>query len=144
MEIYNRTCFAQGVAHLLIYQTANRNMDVDETYLSSDGFPLGEFVLKVREAELGKKLETWQKEKLKSIGFALEKADQPWESLYTIVKEYAGKNNGALPKATERTKDNVLIGAWVRQQVFTFRHLSKKKQKLLREIGIAPNGGGAL
>ncbi len=144
MDINQRSHFAQGVAHLLIYQTANGNMDVDETYLSSDGFPLGEFVLKVREAELGKKLETWQKEKLKSIGFALEKADQQWESLYYIIKEYAGKNNGALPKATERTKDNVLIGAWVRQQVFTFRHLSKKKQKLLQEIGIVPNGGGAL
>lgn len=144
MDIYNRTYFAQGVAHLLIYQTTNGNMDVNETYHTSDRFPLGEFVLKVREAESVRKLETWQKEKFKSIGFALEKADQPWESLYYIIKEYAEKNNGALPKATERTKDNVLIGAWVRQQVFTFRHLSKKKQKLLREIGIGPNGGRML
>ena len=144
MDINKKSYFMQGVAHLLIYQTANGNMDVDETYHAADRFPLGEFVFEVREAEAEKKIETWQREKLKSIGFALEKTDQPWESLYYIIKEYAGKNNGALPKATERTKDNVLIGAWVRQQVFTFRHLSKKKQKLLREIGIGPNGGRML
>ncbi len=144
MDINKKSYFMQGVAHLLVYQTVNGNMDVDETYHAADRFPLGEFVFEVREAEAEKKIETWQREKLKSIGFAFEKTDQPWESLYNIVKEYVGKNNGALPKFTERTKDDVLIGAWVRQQMFTFWRLSKQKQKRLREIGIGLDGGRIL
>ena len=141
MDINKKSYFTQGVAHLLMYQTSCGNMDVDETYLTSDRFPLGEFVLKIREADSKGELQAWQKEKLQSIGFALEKTEQPWESLYAIAKEYIAKNNGVLPKATERTKDDVLIGAWVRQQLYTFWHISKEKQRMLRSIGIMPKAG---
>ena len=138
MDIFKKSYFVQGVAHLLMYQTVNGNMDVDETYLTSDRFPLGEFVGDVRKAESDGILQPWQKERLQSIDFSLEKANQAWESMYSITKEYIVNNGGILPEVTERTSDDVLVGAWVRQQQMTFRHLSKQKQRMLRDIGIRP------
>lgn len=136
MDINKKTCFAQGIAHLLLFQTAHGNMDVEDNYLTPDRFPLGEFVNEVRTADSEGRLEEGQKQKLRSIGFAFDKQDQAWESMYYLAKEYIKKNNGALPDITERTSDNILIGAWIRQQVLTFRNLSANKQQLLSEIGI--------
>ena len=47
MDINKKTCFAQGIAHLLLFQTAHGNMDVEDNYLTPDRFPLGEFVNEV-------------------------------------------------------------------------------------------------
>ena len=138
MDINKRSYLSKGIAHLLVYQTANGNMDVDETYQASDRFALGEFVIKVREAEADGSLKPEYKEKLQSIGFSLVKTEQPWESLYFLTKEYMLKNDGKLPKATEKTSEDILIGAWVRKQILTYPHLSKEKQKLLKKIGISP------
>lgn len=138
MDINKRSYFSKGIAHLLVYQTANGNMDVDETYQTSDRFALGEFVIKAREAEADGSLKPEYKEKLQSIGFSLVKTEQPWESLYTLTKEYMSKNGGELPKATEKTSEDILIGAWVRKQILTYPHLSKEKQKILKKIGISP------
>ena len=138
MDINKRSYFSKGIAHLLIYQTSNGNMDVDETYQTSDRFALGEFVIRVREAEADGSLKPEYKEKLQSIGFSLVKNEQPWESLYYLTKEYIFKNDGKLPKVTEKTSEDILIGAWVRKQILTYPHLSKEKQKLLKKIGISP------
>lgn len=139
MDINKQSCFAQGVAHLLLFQTAHGNMDVDDDYLTPDRFPLGEFVSEVRTANSEGRLNEAQEEKLRSIGFAFDKQEQAWESMYYLAKDYIKKNNGMLPEITERTSDNILIGAWIRQQIFTFRNLSTYKQQLLREIGITNN-----
>ncbi len=162
MDINKKSCFAQGVAHLLLFQTAHGNMDVDDDYLTPDKFPLGEFASEVRTANSEGKLNEAQEEKLRSIGFAFDKQEQAWESMYYLAKDYIKKNNGTLPDITERTSDNILIGAWIRQQIFTFRNLSIYKQQLLSEIeitnkqqllssleigldtGFRLNGGGAL
>lgn len=139
MDIKDRTLFAKGVAHLLLYRTTYGNMDVDDAFVTSDKFPLGEFAQKVREAEAGGRLSPEQKEKLNSIGFALQKTDQAWESMYYHVKEYMRKNNGVLPKNTEKTSDDILIGAWVRQQILAFGYLPDTKQQRLNAIGIYPS-----
>lgn len=139
MDINKKICFTRGVAHLLLFQTAHGNMDVDDDYLTPDRFPLGEFVSEVRTANSEGRLNEAQKEKLRSIGFAFDKQEQAWESMYYLAKDYIKKNNGTLPDITERTSDNILIGAWIRQQVLTFRNISINKQQLLREIGITNN-----
>lgn len=138
MDINQKLCFAQGIAHLLQYQTSHGNLDVDEKYITSDKFSLGEFVCAVRDAGSKGTLETWQKKKLQSIGFAYVKADQPWTSMFVFAKEHIKNNNGKLPRATERTTEDVLVGAWVRQQTYLFRHLSQEKQQMLTDIGIKP------
>ena len=109
---------------------------MDDTFVTSDKFPLGEFARMVREAEDEGRLSPEQKEKLNSIGFALQKMDQAWESMYYHVKEYIRKNNGALPKNTEKTSDDILIGAWVRQQILTFGYLPESKRQRLNALGI--------
>lgn len=137
MDINSNSYFSQGVAHLLIYQTTHGNMDIDEEYMSSDRFPLGEFVSEVRTAENEGIINAEQRSRLKNIGFAFEKQEQPWDTLYAIAKEYIEKHDGNLPKATERTSEDILIGAWVREQKLTYLYLSKSKQQLLDDIGIA-------
>ena len=136
MNTQNKSYFTKGIAHLLVYQTNNGNMDVDETYVSSDKYPLGVFVCELREAAKQGKLGADQKEKLRSIGFAMDSSEQPWETMYHLVKEYIQIHEGKVPTVTEKTSEDILIGAWVRQQKMTIRHLPLEKRKLLREIGI--------
>lgn len=136
MDIKNKSYFVKGIAHLLVYQTVNGNLDVDEAYIASDRFPLGVFVHELRNAAKLGNLGADQKEKLQSIGFAMESEEQPWETMYHLVKEYIQIHEGKLPSVIEKTSEDILIGAWVRQQKLTILHLPKEKQKLLREIGI--------
>lgn len=136
MEINKKSYFTKGIAHLLVYQTVNGNLDVDENYSTSDRFPLGIFVHELREAAKQGKLGADQKEKLRSIGFAMDSSEQPWETMYHLVKEYIQIHEGKFPTVTEKTSEDILIGAWVRQQKMTIRHLPLEKRKLLREIGI--------
>ena len=131
MDINNNSYFSQGLAHLLIYQTINGNMDIDEEYMSSDRFPLGKFVSEIRTAERNGIIAPRQRNRLKYIGFAFEKQEQPWDTLYTLAREYIEKHDGNLPGATERTSEDIMIGAWVRKQKLTYFHLSKQKQKQL-------------
>ena len=136
MEINKNSYFAKGIAHLLVYQTVNGNLDVDENYSTSDRFPLGGFVHELRDAAKQGNLGADQKEKLRSIGFAMDGSEQPWETMYHLVKEYIQIHDGKFPMVTEKTSEDILIGAWVRQQKMTIRHLPLEKRKLLREIGI--------
>ena len=136
MDINNKSYFTKGIAHLLVYQTVNGNLDVDENYSTSDRFPLGVFVRELRDAAKQGNLGADQKEKLRSIGFAMDGSEQPWETMYHLVKEYIQINDGKFPAVTEKTSEDILIGAWVRQQKMTISYLPKEKQNLLSEIGI--------
>lgn len=133
---YAKADFVQGIAQLLFYQTATGNMYVPEDYVTADKFPLGEFVKDVRRCYQDHLLAEEQEERLEEIGFAMDDSQQAWKSLYRLTREYTLFHKGKLPDPTERTPDNVLLGAWVRKQRLTFYQLRPKQQERLRRIGI--------
>ena len=133
-----KTDFSQGIAQLLFYQTENGNMDVPEDYVSSDRFPLGEFIKEIRINHQDGLLSSDQEKMLDEIGFAMDESEQTWKSLYNLAKEYVSSHDGKLPKPMERTTDNVLIGAWVRKQKLTYYHQPEEHRSKLSEIGLTP------
>lgn len=136
MESDNKSYFTQGIAQLLFYQTENGNLDIMADYISPDHFPLGEFVQNVRLWHEEGVLKKAQEKQLKKIGLSMDETDQAWESMYQHAKDYIKATGGKLPKTTERTNDNVLLGAWIRKQQVTFRRMSREKQERLTEVGI--------
>ena len=129
--------FIQGIAQLMFYRTNHGNLDVADDYITGDRFPLGEFVADVRLAYKNKGLDEDQVLRLYDIGFAMDKKDQAWESMYVLAKNYFDTHKGKLPKVTERTADDVLIGAWIRKQRLCFLRMSDEKRAKLKEIGIS-------
>ena len=136
LPVYSDGYLSRGIAQILFYQTVHGNMDVEEDYVTADRFPLGEFVRLVRDCYKKELLKPEQVEKFSGIGFSMEESMQAWESMLFRVKKYKIEHGGNLPKPTEHTPDQVLIGAWVRKQRLTFYSLSGKQQERLREIGL--------
>lgn len=132
----SRKRFVQGIAQLLFYQTIMGNLDVANDYVTADRFPLGKFVIDIRLANQEGKLTEEQKERLAGIGFAMEEENQAWETMYLVAKRYISEHDGTMPKATERTSENMLLGAWVRKQQLLFYSLTKEKQEKLLQVGI--------
>lgn len=135
-----RAEFVRGIAQLLFYQTKNGNMEIPPEYVTGDHFPLGEFVVKIRELHHEGMLTREQVDRLQNIGFAMDADNQTWETMFSIVKRYIEEHQGHIPKVTERSKDCVLVGAWVREQRLLYKRLEKEKQERLQAIGIIPGG----
>lgn len=131
-----KTDFVQGIAQLLIYQTQNGNMDVPEDYVTADKFPLGAFIQDIRTHYRDGLLQEDQERQLEDIGFSADESLQTWMSLFRLAREYTTLNNGKIPGPTERTPDNVLLGAWVRKQQLMFYALSPEQRHRLERLGI--------
>lgn len=131
-----KTDFVQGIAQLLIYQTQNGNMDVPEGYVTADKFPLGAFVRDIRAYYRDGLLQEDQERQLEDIGFSVDESLQTWMSLFRLAREYTILNNGKIPSPTERTPDNILLGAWVRKQRLMFYALTPEQRHRLERIGI--------
>ncbi len=136
MSDYLRTDFMQGIAQLLFYRTVNGNLDVPESYVTAERFPLGEFVKDVRGCYQENRLTGEQEKRLAEIGLSLDETQQTWESMFLLARDYVMLHDGKIPGPTERTADNILLGAWVRKQRFTYHNLRRDQQDCLRRIGI--------
>ena len=133
--IYSNHEITQGIAQLLFYQTEHGNLEVSEDYVSPEGFPLGEFVENIRDCYKEGLLDPKQIQRLENIGFEMDSSMQLWKTMLLRTQDYIS-NNGRLPTITERSDDNILIGAWVRKQILIYNRLSSKQQEELARIGI--------
>ena len=130
-----RKRFTYGIAHLVVYATAFGNLNIPEDYVVEDGFALGEFVAEVREKYEKGQLSKKEVERLEAAGLAMDKGLQDWEIMYRMAAAFV-ETHGVLPEADYRTKENVLLGAWVRRQQVVYEALTEGQQRKLNRIGI--------
>ncbi len=132
--------FNHGYAQLLMYLNDHAGIDIDKTYVSSDGFLLGEWIGKVRTLWIDNLLSKKQIYQLEQVGLSKREESQDWESIYRYAKNYY-MDYSVLPLGRSyRTNDGVILGAWLdRQRRFGYLLLDEQKKKL-REIGIDVEG----
>ena len=129
-EPMDRAYFNRGIAHFLLYKTKNRSLDIPEGFVYADGVELFSFAEELRVKFRKDELLEEQIKRLREIGFSFEGSDQNWESLYKMVSDYV-REYGRMPQRDYKTKDGIMLGAWLYRQNKVFYSLSAYKKEML-------------
>lgn len=115
-----------------MYLRNHPGLDISDDLVLADGFELGQWVSQIREMWKDDVLETKYILKLEAIGFASTSEIQNWESMYWYAKDYYIENGDMHIGRNFKTKDGILLGAWIqRQKQFHFLLSDYQKEKLL-------------
>ncbi len=140
MEMKNlmlRKWFDRGYAHLLIYTEKHPELDISEEYKAPDGFALGQWISEIRRLWNGGKLESRYVKKLKQIGLAKDREQQPWEAMYRLTSIYIAEHKGSKPNVRDQNEDGIMIGAWLDRQRRMYLRLSEEQKEKLTKMGKA-------
>ncbi len=108
-------------------------------YRTEDGINLGKWIRDQRDMFAKGKLSEWREEKLRGIGFVLEKTD-PWEEKFLLAKAYFDEH-GDLKVPVDYKVNGVWLNKWVNEQKQIAEGKRKKKHtaeqlERLRNIGL--------
>ena len=99
------------------------------SYKTEDGIALGNWIRDQRDIYASRKLSEERIEKLRSIGFVLEKTN-PWEEKYQLAKAYY-EEHGDLNMPHDYTSNGVWLGKWLNEQKLIAE--GKRKKQLTSE-----------
>lgn len=105
------------------------SFDIKCSYKTEDGIALGNWIRDQRDIYASGKLSEERIEKLRSIGFVLEKTD-PWEDKYQLAKAYY-EEHGDLNMPHDYTSNGVWLGKWLNEQKLIAE--GKRKKQLTSE-----------
>ena len=114
------------------------NLDVAATFVTDDGFKLGDWLSNKREKK--DRLSSERKEKLSALGMVWEKPD-PWEVRFELAKKYF-ENHGNLKIPSSYRPDGIWLNKWVNEQKQIYlgkrkgKALTKEQIKRLASIGV--------
>ena len=114
------------------------DLNVSTSYITADGFKLGDWIENQREAK--KKIKPERKELLDGIGMLWEKED-PWEAKFKLAEDYF-RSNGDLRVPSKYVVEGVWLNKWLNEQKQRYlgkragKKLSKEQIKRLEAIGI--------
>ena len=115
----------QGIHKLHDYKTENGNISVPQTYETSDGFKLGNWVNCKRVAKTRGKLSSNQIKELDDLGFVWDAHGHQWQQGIHKLRDYKTENGDILVPKNHETSDGFKLGMWV-----TKRRAAKSKGKL--------------
>lgn len=112
---------------LCSYYNKHRTFDIPVSYKTDSGIALGKWIRRQRDYYANGKLTDERIEKLKSIGFTLEKSDS-WEKKYELAKKYYDEHS-SLRMSGKTVVNGVWLWKWLNEQ----RNigLGKRKNKSL-------------
>ena len=112
---------------LCSYYNKYHTFDIPVSYKTDSGIALGKWIRRQRDYYASGKLTDERIEKLKSIGFTLEKCDS-WEEKYQLAKKYYDEH-GSLRMSGKTVVNGVWLWKWLNEQ----RNigLGKRKNKSL-------------
>lgn len=114
------------------------NLNVPTSYITADGFKLGDWIENQREAK--KKIKPERKELLDGIGMLWEKED-PWEAKFRLAEDYF-RSNGDLQVPAKYVVEGVWLNKWLNEQKQRYlgkrtgKKLTAEQIKRLEDIGI--------
>ncbi|MCD7745796.1 MAG: Helicase associated domain protein [Lachnospiraceae bacterium] len=128
------------------YYKEHGNLDMRSTYVTEDGYPLGQWVFTQRGIRKGTGHGTLTEEqirKLDSIGMVWESSlDQLWEKNYSAAKAYYEEHGDLDVKWDYVTEDGIHLGEWL-SSIRSFekagarqKYLSEDRIRQLNEIGM--------
>ena len=120
----HNTKWENGFEHAKEYVRAKHSLLVPPSYVSSDGFKLGDWVANQREKYRAGSLSDEQRVRLEEIGMPWELPSH-WEVRYALAERYF-QENGNLNVQANYIVDGVWLGRWLDEQ-------KKKKDQLTPE-----------
>ncbi len=114
-------------AYLLLceYYQKNGSFDVPVNYVTDNGVALGKWIRRQRDFFEKGKLSEERIEKLRNIGFVLEKSD-PWEDKFQLAKAYF-EEHGNLNVPAQYVVNGVWLSKWLNEQKLIAEGKRKKK-----------------
>ena len=111
------------------YHKKYDTFDIKCNYKTEDGISLGSWIRDQRDIYASGKLSEERIEKLRSIGFVLEKTD-PWEEKYQLAKAYY-EEHGDLNMPHNHVSNGVWLRKWLNEQKLIAE--GKRKKQLTSE-----------
>ena len=123
-----------GFEHAREYFHARHTLLVPPSYVSADGFKLGDWVANQREKYRAGTLGESQRDRLEEIGMPWELPD-PWEVRYRLAERYY-RENGNLNVPANYVADGVWLGRWLDEQRKKTDRLTPDQMKRLDALGM--------
>ena len=123
-----------GFEHAREYFRARHTLLVPPSYVSADGFKLGDWVANQREKYRAGTLGESQRDRLEEIGMPWELPD-PWEVRYRLAERYY-RENGNLNVPANYVADGVWLGRWLDEQRKKTDRLTPDQMKRLDALGM--------
>ena len=111
------------------YYLQNQSLDVPTTYITEDGFKLGDWIADQREKFRQHKMKQERIDRLNSIKMIWQKED-PWEVRFALAEEYF-KEHHDLNLPAVYNVNGICLSKWVNEQKQAYR--GNRKQKLTDE-----------
>lgn len=140
VDLRPREYFNHGYAQMVMYLRDHSDVNIKASYLSQNGFPLGAWLIDVRNKWREGKLTSDQTEKLELLGISIYVDIQSWEMMYYHAEKVIAKNGINRISLHEKTEDGIMIGAWLDRQRRIYRTLTTEQQTKLNKIGIYEYG----
>ena len=120
------------------YFAKNSTFEIPVAYKTDSGIALGKWVRRQRDAYSAGEMSEERAERLRSVGFPLEKSD-PWEEKYQLAKSYF-EEHGDLNVPAKYVVNGVWLNKWLNEQKLTAagkrsKTLSSEQLLKLRNIG---------
>ena len=143
--------WAQGYARAKAYFEERGDLNVPVRYRMEDGYALGRWIAKQRNARDGKfqnrPLSEEQIRQLNAIGMIWGKSrDERWNDFYSAAQAYYLKNGNLEMPAQYKTQDGSCLGMWVYDQKRNWKSgklCSPERYNRLAAIGMFESRSGS-
>ena len=120
--------WAAAFQQLQQYKVEHGDVLVSQRYKTADGFLLGRWVNKQRQAKGKGKLSAERVAQLDELGFVWDPLDEMWATAFQQLQQYKVEHGDVLVSQRYKTADGFLLGRWVNKQ-----RVAKGKGKLSAE-----------
>lgn len=132
-ELHWEKCFEQAKQ----YFEERGNLDVSPTYETSDGFMLGQWIVRMRQAKvngLASQMTPEREVRLNELAMIWDKVSYQWEKHYLAATEYYLKHGDLDVPTNYFTEDGFNLGAWIARQRLAKEGQGKNAQLTKEQI----------
>lgn len=126
---------------LLAYYERYGDLDVPQTYVTSDGLHLGQFVKNMRfhkDTKYRKCLTPSRVVKLTEMGMIWDVGEYRWQQSYKAAKAYYQEYGHLVPSKRYTTPDGIKLGNWLvyQRKKYAEGNMSEERVSMLNAIGM--------
>ncbi|QUA54108.1 helicase associated domain-containing protein [Aristaeella lactis] len=136
------TMWLNGYNHLIDYFNNCGNVNVPQSYISPDGYRLGQWVFQQRQVFKRNRLDHERYELLKKIKFSFDtnrsNPEPAWENGYNHLIDYCRIHKSVKVPARYISPDGFKLGYWVFYNQINYKLLSITQIKKLEATGFFP------
>lgn len=139
-----RAYFNRGYAEMLMYLREHPKADASEEMKMPDGFPLGKWLMEIRDGIKYSRFSQAQLTMLSALGISREKETQGWESMYLKAEDHYLRTGTLDIRHDYCTEEGIMLGAWIDRQKRYYPLLSNEQQEKLTKVGIGRQYGNKI